>query len=175
MHQWCRLYFHRWSRRRLKSSPPILQDDFGVPTVFAIHRAAQWIRNNGYADQVSLIASGKIRTPGEILKAKALGADACYIGSIALFAVSHPQLNKALPFEPPTTLVWYKAHYSSDFNIQKGAESLNNFLEACNLEIADGIRALGKTSFAQVNRDDLIAIDETVARGCDIPMAYVPC
>ncbi len=157
-----------------KGSPPILQDDFGVPTVFAIHRAAQWIKNNGYADQVSLIASGKIRTPGDILKAKALGADACYIGSIALFAVSHPQLNKALPFEPPTTLVWYNAHYSSDFDIQKGAESLNNFLEACNLEIADGIRALGKTSFAQVSRDDLIAIDETVAKGCGIPMAYEP-
>lgn len=157
-----------------KGSPPILQDDFGVPTVFAIHRAAQWIKNNGYADQVSLIASGKIRTPGDILKAKALGADACYIGSIALFAVSHPQLYKALPFEPPTSLVWYNAHYSRNFDIQKGAESLNNFLEACNLEIADGVRALGKTSFAQVSKDDLIAIDETVAKGCGIPMAYEP-
>lgn len=157
-----------------KGSPPIFQDDFGVPVVFAIHRAAQWIKNNGYADQVSLIASGKIRTPGEILKARALGADACCIGSIALFAVSHPQLKKALPFEPPTTLVWYNAHYSSDFDIEKGAESLNNFLEACLLEIADGVRGLGKTSLSQVNREDLISIDETVAKGCGIPMAYQP-
>ncbi|MGI5851721.1 MAG: FMN-binding glutamate synthase family protein [Caldicoprobacterales bacterium] len=157
-----------------KGSPPIFQDDFGIPTVFAIHRAAQWIRNNGYADQVSLIVSGKIRTPGEVLKARALGADACYMGSIALFAVSHPQLNKPLPFEPPTTLIWYNAHYSRYFDIAQGAKSLNNFLEACYLEIADGVRGLGKTSFAQVSREDLVAIDELVAKGCGIPMAYQP-
>lgn len=157
-----------------KGSPPIFQDDFGVPTVFAIHRAAQWIKNNGYRDQVSLIVSGKIRTPGEVLKARALGADACYMGSIALFAISHSQLDKPLPYEPPTTLVWYNAHYSRHFDIDKGAESLNNFLEACNLEIADGIRGLGKTSLAQVSKDDLVSIDETVAKGCAIPMVYEP-
>ena len=88
-----------------KGSPPIFQDDFGIPTVFAIHRAAQWIRNNGYQDQVSLLVSGKIRTPGEVLKACALGADACYMGSIALFAVSHSQLNKALPMN--LQLLWF--------------------------------------------------------------------
>jgi glutamate synthase domain-containing protein 2 len=157
-----------------KGSPPIFQDDFGIPTVFAIHRAAQWISNNGYRDQVSLLVSGKIRTPGEVLKACALGADACYMGSIALFAVSHSQLNKALPYEPPTTLVWYNAHYSRYFDIDKGARSLNNFLEACRLEMADGIRGLGKTSLAQVNREDLVSTDETVAKGCGIPMAYDP-
>lgn len=157
-----------------KASPPVFQDDFGIPTVFAIHRAAKWIRDNGYTDQVSLIASGKIRTPGEVLKARALGADACYMGSISLFAVSHPQLTKPLPYEPPTTLIWYDAQYSRHFDIQKGAQSLNNFLESCNLEIADGVRGLGKTSFSQVNRDDLVAIDELVAKGCDVPMAYQP-
>lgn len=157
-----------------KGSPPIFQDDFGIPTVFAIHRAAEWIKKNGYADQVSLIASGKIRTPGDVLKIRALGADACYMGSIALFAVSHPQLNKPLPFEPPTSLIWYNTHYSRYFDIKKGAESLNNFLEACRLEIADGIRALGKTSYTQVSKDDLVSIDELIARGCGIPMAYQP-
>jgi glutamate synthase domain-containing protein 2 len=157
-----------------KGSPPIFQDDFGIPTVFAVHRAAQWIKNNGYGDQVSLIASGKIRTPGEVLKIRALGADACYMGAIALFAVSHSQLDKPLPYEPPTTLVWYNSHYSHDLNIAKGAKSLNNFLEASHLEIAEGVRGLGKTSYNQVSRDDLISIDETVAKGCGVPMAYQP-
>ena len=82
-----------------KGSPPILQDDFGVPTVFAIHRAAQWIRNNGYADQVPA-ASGKIRTPGGNIKGKGFGADACYIGSISFVRVSHPQLNRHCLLSP---------------------------------------------------------------------------
>ena len=97
MHQWCRLYFHRQTEGASKSSPPILQDDFGVPTVFAIHRAAQWLEIMATLTRYPLIASGKIRTP-EILKAKALGADACYVGSIALFAVSHPPVEQGTAF-----------------------------------------------------------------------------
>ena len=157
-----------------KGSPPILQDDFGVPTVFATYRAAKWIEENGYKDKVSLIVSGKIRTPGDILKACALGADACYIGTVALFAVSHSQIEKALPFEPPTSLTWYKGSHSKRFNIDLGAKNLNNFFEACRLELAEGIRALGKTSISQVSHDDLICIDEVVAKGCNIPMVYQP-
>jgi len=157
-----------------KGSPPILQDDFGVPTVFATYRAAKWIEENGYKDKVSLIVSGKIRTPGDVLKACALGADACYIGSVALFAVAHSQVEKALPFEPPITLTWYDGKYSKCFNIDLGAKNLNNFLEACRLELAEGIRSLGKTSISQVSHEDLICIDEVVAKGCNIPMVYQP-
>jgi len=157
-----------------KGSPPIFQDDFGIPTVFATYRAAKWINENGYKDRVSLIVSGKIRTPGDVLKACALGADACYIGTIALFAVSHLQIEKAIPFEPPTTLTWYEGKYSKNFNIELGAKSLNNFLESCRLELAEGIRALGKTSLSQVNHEDLVCIDELIAKGCNIPMVYQP-
>jgi glutamate synthase domain-containing protein 2 len=157
-----------------KGSPPIFQDDFGVPTVFAIYRAAKWLEENGFKDKVSLIASGKIRTPGDVLKACALGADACYIGTVALFAVSHSQTEKAIPFEPPITLTWYEGRYSKKFNIDLGARTLNNFLESCRLELAESIRALGKTSLSQVNCEDLICIDELVAKGCSIPMVYQP-
>ena len=40
--------------------------------------------------------------PGHFLKMLALGADAVYVGSAMLFAVSHSQSLKAMPFEPPT-------------------------------------------------------------------------
>ena len=70
-----------------KGSPPVLQDDFGIPTVFAIDRAAKWMEKHGFKERVSLIASGNIRTPGDALKVKALGADACQIGAIALVAL----------------------------------------------------------------------------------------
>ena len=59
------------------------------------------------ADQVSFSIRQDSYT-GKI-KAKALGR-MCYIGSIACFAVSHPQLNHA--FEPHHPGM---GHYSSDF------------------------------------------------------------
>ncbi len=52
--------------------------------------------------QISLIVSGGLLVPGHFLKVLALGADAVYVGSAILFAVSHTQSLNALPFEPPT-------------------------------------------------------------------------
>ncbi|HHY83598.1 MAG TPA: FMN-binding glutamate synthase family protein [Clostridiales bacterium] len=155
-----------------KGSPPILQDDFGVPTVFAVDRAAKWMEKHGFKDRVSLIACGRIRTPGDALKVKALGADACQVGSIALVALSHNQVHKPLPFEPPTSLAWYGEAYADQFDIETGARSLQNFFESCKLEMAEGIRALGKTSLSQVCRDDLMTTNEMYARALNIPMVY---
>ncbi|MGE4284282.1 MAG: FMN-binding glutamate synthase family protein [Clostridia bacterium] len=157
-----------------KGAPPILQDDFGIPTIFAINRAAEWLQKNNFKNSVSLIASGKIRTPGEMLKAIALGADAVYIGAIALFAMSHTQILKVLPYEPPTQLVWHHAKGESKLHIEEGAESLKKFLNACKEEIGEGIKGLGKTRLSEVNKEDLVALDEMVARGCGIPMVYEP-
>jgi glutamate synthase domain-containing protein 2 len=155
-----------------KGSPPILQDDFGVPTVFAIDRTARWLEKHGFRERVSLIASGRIRTPGDALKAKALGADACQIGAIALVALSHNQIHKPMPFEPPTSLTWYDDTFADKFDIETGAKSLQNFFESCKLEMAEGIRALGKTSLSQVGKEDLMTTNEMLARGLDIPMVY---
>jgi len=157
-----------------KGSPPILQDDFGVPLIFAVNRAAEWLDKNHFKDRVSLIASGKLRTPGEMLKVIALGADACYIGAIALLAMTHTQVLKVLPYEPPTQLVWHHAKAESKLHIEEAAESLKKFLNACKEEIGEGIKALGKTKLSEVNKEDLIALDELTARGCGIPMAYEP-
>ena len=155
-----------------KGSPPVLQDDFGIPTVFAIDRAAKWMEKHGYKERISLIASGNIRTPGDALKVKALGADACQIGAIALAALSHNQIHKALPFEPPTSLTWYDDKFSDQFDIETGVQSMYNFFESCKLEMAEGIRALGKTALSQVNRDDLVTTNEMYARGMNLPMVY---
>ncbi len=157
-----------------KGSAPILQDDFGVPTIFAIHRAAEFLRKNGLTDTISLIASGKIRTPGDILKVLALGADAACIGGIALFAVSHTQVLKAIPFEPPTQLVWYDGKHAADFDVAAGSKSLAKFLNSCRDELIEAVKALGKTSVKQVNRDDLFALDEFIAKGVGVPLAYEP-
>lgn len=157
-----------------KGAPPILQDDFGVPTIFAIHRAAEWLYKNNFKDSVSLLVGGKLRTPGEFLKACALGADACYIGSIALFAMTHTQVLKVLPYEPPTQLTWHHAKGERKLHIEEAAESLKNFLNACKEEIGEGIKGLGKRRLGEVNKEDLMTMDEMISRGCGIPMVYEP-
>ena len=157
-----------------KGSPPILQDDFGVPLVFAIVRAAEFIRQNKIKDKVSLIVSGGIRTPGEMLKALALGADAVNIGTAALFALAHTQVLKTLPFEPPSQLVYYTGENADEFDVKKGAESLAKFLFSCKAELSEGVRALGKTSISEVNKDDLFALDDFIAKATGVKPVYEP-
>ncbi|MDD2497427.1 MAG: hypothetical protein PHT78_01515 [Desulfitobacteriaceae bacterium] len=38
-----------------------------------------------------------------------------------------------------------------------------------------GLRALGKTTLNDVSKDDLFALDEIIARGVGVPMAYDQC
>lgn len=157
-----------------KASAPILQDDFGVPMVFAISRAANWLQKNKFKDKVSLIASGRMRTPGDVLKACALGADACYMGAVALFAMTHTQVLKALPFEPPTQVIWHQGKYKNKFKVNDGAKYLYQFLRSCKEEMVDGVKALGKTTLQDVNRDDLMALSDLVSKGCGVPLVYEP-
>lgn len=155
-----------------KGAPPIIEDDFGLPTIIGLCRAVEYLEKRGLKDKISLIVSGGFFTPGDMLKALALGANAVYIGSIALFAMSHTQSFEALPFEPPTQIVWQTGKYRTRFNWKKGAVSLAKFITSCTLEMAEGVRALGKTAISQVDRSDLIALDETTAAVTGVPAAW---
>lgn len=157
-----------------KGSVPILQDDFGIPAPFSIARTGNWLEKHNFKDSVTFIASGKIRAPGDMLKACALGADACYVGNAALFTVAHTQALKTLPYEPVTQLVWHNGQFEDDFDIEEGSTSLGNYLTSCKEELDKGIRALGKDKLQQVNKKDLSSMSELISKGCGVPMVYEP-
>lgn len=137
------------------ATAPIKQDDFGIPGLIALIRAKQYLANH----QISLVVSGGYFTPGQCLKALALGADAIYIGTVPLFALTHNQTNKVLPWEPPTTLVYYDSPTKSQLNIDQAATSVTNTLTSMVVEMQDAMRALGKSSLKELTADDLIALD----------------
>ncbi|WP_339237018.1 FMN-binding glutamate synthase family protein [Oceanobacillus sp. FSL W7-1281] len=150
-------------------APPILSEDFGIPTIHGLHRAHQHLQKKKVRDKVSLIISGGMFTPGQFLKAMALGADAIYLGSAVLFTVSHKQVLNAVPFEPPTQVVWYDGKYKDDFNRQEGTKSLVNYINSSVKEMEEGIRMMGKKALSELSKDDLVAYDEAVARDFDVP------
>lgn len=157
-----------------RGSPPIIQDDFGLPTVYALSRARRFLDREGVGDRVSLIIGGGLFTPGDFLKALALGADAVYIGTIALYALSHLQVLPSLPWEPPTELVFEGGRRSHQLKVGKSARYLANFLKAAAAEMAEGIRALGKRSLAELGPEDLMALDPVTAEATGVALAYQP-
>lgn len=154
------------------SAPAVIMDNLGLPTISALCRASRFLDSEKARDRVSLIVGGGLESPGDFLKAMALGADGVEIGTIAIFALEHNQLFKALPFEPPTQVLWYEGKYKNKFNHKEGAKHLANFLRACTEEMRMATRALGKTALRDVSTDDLFAVDEETAKIANIPLHY---
>jgi glutamate synthase domain-containing protein 2 len=153
------------------SAPATLMDNFGLPLAFALCRASRFLDHENVRDRVSLLAGGGMESPGDFLKALALGADGVYIGTIALIAMTHTQIFKAFPL-PPTQLLWNTGKYKNKFNPKDGANHLANFLRACTEEMRISTRALGKTALRDVSSDDLFATDEEAANIASIPLGF---
>ncbi|MGI6160682.1 MAG: FMN-binding glutamate synthase family protein [Christensenellales bacterium] len=153
---------------------PVLLDDFGLPTITALTRAVNHLERIGARDSIDIIISGGLMTPGDFLKAIALGADAVYIGSAALFVAVHEFMLRALPFSPPGEATWYNGKYSKGYNSQKGALLLFKFLCSCQKEMETAVRAMGKISIHQVSKDDLVSIDAYVTEITGIKPDYAP-
>lgn len=142
---------------------PGVTDDVGLPTLPALCRTVNFLKQNSFQDKVSVIISGGMVTPGQFLKALALGANAIAIGTIALVALTHSQNTKVLPWEPLTELVYDIGKSKQKLNVDQGAKSVTNFLESCKQEIIMGMRNMGWTSLKQLSTNDLVALTPELA------------
>jgi Glutamate synthase domain 2 len=144
--------------------PGILADDAGLPTLPALCRAAFFINSKNLKPKISLIVSGGLFTPGQFLKALALGADAVYVGTVALIALAHNQITKVIPWEPLTQLIYEQGKFKERFSVDQGARSVANFLKSCNEEMILAMRSLGKTSLNQLSIQDLCALTPEISK-----------
>ncbi len=158
----------------MHGAPPILYDDFGIPTLHAIVRAVNHLEKRKMKGQISLLFSGGLLVPGHFLKVLALGADAVYLGSAMLFTVAHSQILNAVPFEPPTQVVWNNGKFKEQFKIEDGVQAAEKFLTASTEEIKMALRAMGKKSLKELSKKDLVSYDELTSRMVGIPYSFQP-
>jgi Glutamate synthase domain 2 len=153
------------------AAAPTLEDDMGLPTLFSIARTVDWLKKQGLRDRFTVIGAGGLRTPGEFLKALALGADAIYIGSIALIATMQSQMTKVLPSSPAPQLALYDGKFKDQFDPEVGSQHLANFLKSCTEEMVMALQAMGKSNIRQLGREDLVCIDRDLAGSLQIGYA----
>lgn len=155
------------------AAAPTLEDDVGLPTLFAVSRAAKFLARQGASGTVSLIATGGLITPGDCLKAMAFGANAVYIGTSAVMALIGDQISHATPFEPPTSLVVYNAKMTEKLDVDRSATNLFNFLNAMVREMELVCYSLGKTHVSDVSRSDLCTLDPFLSQATGVELGYV--
>ena len=69
------------------AAPTRIRDNVGIPIELALAAVDQRLRDEGIRNNVSLVVGGSIRSAADVVKAVALGADACYVATAALLAL----------------------------------------------------------------------------------------
>lgn len=69
------------------AAPTRIRDNVGIPIELALASVDLRLRDEGIRNEVSVVVAGSIRSSSDVVKAIALGADACYIGTAALLAL----------------------------------------------------------------------------------------
>ena len=144
-------------------APPTLEDNVGLPTLYTLIRTVNYLEKNNIKDKYTLIVAGGLKSPGDFLKALALGADAVYIGSIAVFAALHNQVRKALPEHMPTQLALGTGKLRDKLDINLAAKSIRNFLISCNEEMKLALQAMGKKDINELSKEDLVSLDKEIS------------
>jgi glutamate synthase domain-containing protein 2 len=154
-------------------STPTLQDDVGLPTIYGIARARRHLKRLGLIGKVSLLAGGGLITPGQFLKALALGADAVYIGTVAILALVAQQITKVTPGEAPMQMVLHTGRYKDKFDIDLGTQNLVNFLVLSVEEMTSVMLVLGHTALDHLTTADMACTDPFLAQALGVQYAGI--
>jgi len=139
------------------ATPKIIRDNVGIPIEFALASVDQRLRDEGIRNETSLIASGSIRSSGDVAKAIALGADAVKIGTAALIALGCTVCKRCFTGKCAWGIATQDPQLRSRLDVEEGARRVSNLLSAWSIELKEILGAAGINSIESLrgNRDRL--------------------
>jgi len=140
------------------AAPEIAKKNIAMPIEFAIPKVHRYLESEQVRNEVTLMASGGVRTAYDIAKAIALGADGCILGTAELVAIgctrcSNCERGRGCPFGLTTTDPLLSQLMPADW----GAQRISNMYSAYATQLKDILRRLGLKSIRELRgRRDLL-------------------
>jgi glutamate synthase domain-containing protein 2 len=151
------------------AAPLLFRDNISVPSLPALARARRHLDETGNGD-VTLVATGGLRTPADFAKALALGADAVAVSNAALQAIGCIGMRACHTNNCPVGVATQKEHLRQRLEIEKSANQLANFFSAATELMKVLARACGHRRLADFELRDLTTWKRDVA--CLTGVAY---
>lgn len=133
------------------AAPDIAKKNIAMPVEYAIPKVHQFLVEEGIRDEMTLIASGGIRTAWDIAKAIALGADGVVIGTAEMVALEcvrcgNCESGRGCPRGIATT----DPELSTMYDSQWGSQRLINLFHSYALQLQDILWGLGMKSVREL-------------------------
>jgi hypothetical protein len=151
-----------------------LRQEIGIPLAFFISRANNFLEEIGRRSEVCLVAHGAVWSGADVVKVLALGADAVYLSTALLVAMGCRRCGLCNVGPCPEGLAAGRAPSSQRLDVQRAAERLHGFLDALIADVSALTRIVGKNNVHALNCEDLVGLDESVARVLGIAFAGLP-
>jgi glutamate synthase domain-containing protein 2 len=137
------------------AAPTVLRDNISVPLMAGLARARRWMDEHGVSRSVSLVATGGIRRPADVVKAMALGADAVAVSNAALQAIGCVGMRACHTDNCPVGIATQKPHLRARLPVDRAADQLARYLTSSVELMSVLARACGHRSLSDFRADDL--------------------
>ena len=138
------------------AAPTRIRDNVGIPIELALSCVDQRLRDEGIRNHVSLIAGGSIRSAADVIKAIALGADACYVGTAALLALGCHLCRTCQAGKCCWGIATQQPQLVKRLNPEIGKQRLVNLMTAWNHEIKELMGGMGINSIEALRGNRLM-------------------
>lgn len=150
------------------AAPTLFRDNISVPTIPALARARAHLDRVG-ASGVTLVITGGLRTPGDFIKAMALGADAIALSNVVMQAIGCIAMRACHTNACPVGIATQKPHLVSRLVVEKSARRLANFFDSSTELMKIMARACGHDHLTKFSRDDLTTWKRNMADISGVP------
>jgi len=140
------------------AAPKLLRDHISVPTIPALARARRHLDARGRGD-VTLVATGGLRTAPDFAKALALGADAVAVANSAIQAVGYVGMRACHTNKCPVGVATQDEHLRERLPVDEAADRLARFLTASTQLMTVVARACGHRHLSEFALEDLVTYD----------------
>jgi glutamate synthase domain-containing protein 2 len=144
------------------AAPNVFKENISVPTMAAIARARRHLDAQGATD-ITLIATGGLRTESDFVKAMALGAHGVAIANSAIQAIGCLGMRACHTNNCPVGIATQKEGLRKRLIIEESAERLARFLAATTELMQLLARACGHDRLSAFSIDDLTTFKREIA------------